>query len=61
MFLDNISCTKLVTNCQLSQEQERRKIQEYENYLKEKMQVDEIVKKIYDEDKRYLFSQKHCL
>jgi len=34
------------------QEQERRKIDEYEKYLKEKLQVDEIVKKIYEEDQR---------
>jgi len=42
----------LILSRQQLQEQERRRIQEYENYLKEKCQVDEIVKKIYEEDKR---------
>jgi len=42
----------LLLNDEFLQEQERRKIQEYENYLKEKLQVDEIVKKIYEEDKK---------
>ena len=31
--------------------QEQRKVEEYEAYLKDKLQVDEIVKKIYEEDK----------
>ena len=34
--------------------QEQRKAEEYEEYLKDKLQVDEIVKKIYEEDKMYV-------
>jgi len=34
------------------QEQEKRKIQEYEEYLKDKGLVDEVVRKIYEEDKK---------
>jgi len=50
----NVLCSYycLLLNDEFLQEQERRKIQEYENYLKEKLQVDEIVKKIYEEDKK---------
>jgi len=36
------------------QEQEIQKQQEYEEQLKEKLMVDEIVRKVYEEDQRYV-------
>lgn len=35
------------------EEQETRKQQNYEEFLKEKLMIDEIVRKIYEEDQRY--------
>ena len=34
------------------QEQERMKQEQYEEFLKEKLMIDEIVRKIYEEDQR---------
>ena len=34
-------------------EQEQKKQKAYEEFLKEKLMIDEIVRKIYEEDKRY--------
>ena len=34
-------------------EKERRKQEAYEEFLKEKLMIDEIVRKIYEEDQRY--------
>ena len=35
-------------------EKERRKQEAYEEFLKEKLMIDEIVRKIYEEDQRYV-------
>lgn len=35
------------------EEQEEKKQQAYEEFLKEKLMIDEIVRKIYEEDQRY--------
>ena len=35
-------------------EQDQKKQQAYEEFLKEKLMIDEIVRKIYEEDKRYI-------
>ncbi len=35
------------------QERELKKQREYEEFLKEKLMIDEIVRKIYEEDQRY--------
>lgn len=37
------------------EEQERIKREQYEEFLKEKLMIDEIVRKIYEEDQRYDF------
>ena len=37
------------------EEQERRKQEAYEEFLKEKLMIDEIVRKIYEEDQRYMY------
>ena len=37
------------------EEQERIKREQYEEFLKEKLMIDEIVRKIYEEDQRYGF------
>lgn len=43
----------------LIQERERKRQQEYEEALKEKLMVDEVVRKIYEEDQRLvLFTSK---
>ena len=52
VFTSFTAVSEFLVDCLFLQEQERRKMQEYENYLKEKLQVDEVVKKIYEEDKR---------
>ena len=39
-------------------EKERLKQEAYEEFLKEKLMIDEIVRKIYEEDQRYEY-QKH--
>lgn len=39
-------------------EKERRKQQAYEEFLKEKLMIDEIVRKIYEEDQRYACAYK---
>ena len=36
-------------------EKERRKQEAYEEFLKEKLMIDEIVRKIYEEDQRYVY------
>lgn len=35
-------------------EKERRKQEAYEEFLKEKLMIDEIVRKVYEEDQRYV-------
>lgn len=35
------------------EEQEKRKQEDYEEFLKEKLMIDEIVRKIHEEDERY--------
>ena len=37
--------------------QERKHQGEYEEFLKEKLMIDEIVRKIYEEDQRYTYIQ----
>ena len=49
--LGSHSCTLLF----FVQEQELKKQQAYEEFLKEKLMIDEIVRKIYEEDRRYVF------
>ena len=36
----------------LSSPQEKKRQEEYEEFLKEKLMIDEIVRKIYEEDQR---------
>lgn len=38
------------------EEKERKRQEAYEEFLKEKLMVDEIVRKIYEEDQRYVCS-----
>ena len=38
------------------EEQERKKQEAYEEFLKEKLMIDEICRKIYEEDQRYIYS-----
>ena len=37
----------------VTQSQEKKRQEEYEEFLKEKLMIDEIVRKIYEEDQRY--------
>lgn len=41
------------------EENEQKKQQAYEEFLKEKLMIDEIVRKIYEEDQRYIFVRLH--
>ena len=47
-------CNHLIINL-LSLPQEKKRREAYEEFLKEKLMIDEIVRKIYEEDQRYIF------
>lgn len=44
--------SKIMISALYKQEQEQKKQQAYEEFLKEKLMIDEIVRKIYEEDQR---------
>ena len=52
MLLSKVFVNNFIPWVHFLQEREHKKQEEYENYLKEKLMVDEITRKIYEEDQK---------